>query len=80
MRAVLTRVKSASVTIDGEVTGKIGKGFDVCELYAPNGTAIPSAPHPSMIFWCRVPFEIREGDIMRAGSPKGFDKRRPDSL
>ena len=27
MRAVLTRVKSASVTIDGEVTGKIGQGF-----------------------------------------------------
>jgi putative protease len=60
--------------------GKIGVGFDVCELYAPDGTAIPSAPHPSMIFWCRVPFAIREGDIMRAGSPKGFDKRRPDSL
>ena len=27
MRAVLTRVKSASVTIDGEVVGKIGQGF-----------------------------------------------------
>ena len=27
MRAVLTRVKSASVTIDGNVVGKIGKGF-----------------------------------------------------
>ena len=27
MRAVLTRVKSASVTIGGEVAGKIGKGF-----------------------------------------------------
>ena len=27
MRAVLTRVKSASVTIDGAVKGKIGKGF-----------------------------------------------------
>ena len=27
MRAVLTRVKSASVTIDGEIVGKIGKGF-----------------------------------------------------
>ena len=60
--------------------GKIGVGFDVREMYAADGSAIPSAPHPSMIFWCRVPFEIREGDIMRAGSPKGFDKRRPDSL
>ena len=27
MRAVLTRVTSASVTIDGQVVGKIGKGF-----------------------------------------------------
>lgn len=60
--------------------GKIGRGFDVRELYAQDGTALSSAPHPSMIFWCRVPFEIREGDIMRAGSSKGFDKRRPDSL
>ena len=27
MRAVLTRVTSASVTIDGQVVGQIGKGF-----------------------------------------------------
>ena len=27
MRAVLTRVRSASVTIDGQMVGKIGKGF-----------------------------------------------------
>ncbi len=27
MRAVVTRVNEASVTIDGQVTGKIGKGF-----------------------------------------------------
>ena len=27
MRAVLTRVKSASVTIDGKVNGQIGRGF-----------------------------------------------------
>ena len=27
MRAVVTRVRSASVTIDGQVVGKIGKGF-----------------------------------------------------
>ena len=44
---------------------KTGRGFDVTELYLPNGTATESAPHPSMIFWCRVPFEVREGDIMR---------------
>ena len=27
MRAVLTRVKSASVTVEGNVIGKIGQGF-----------------------------------------------------
>ena len=27
MRAVLTRVKHATVTVDGEVKGKIGEGF-----------------------------------------------------
>ena len=39
MRAVLTRVKSASVTIDGEVVGKIGKGFLILLGVGPNDTA-----------------------------------------
>ena len=38
MRAVLTRVKSASVTIDGEVTGKIGQGFLILLGVGPNDT------------------------------------------
>ena len=38
MRAVLTRVRSASVTIDGEVTGKIGKGFLILLGVGPNDT------------------------------------------
>ena len=46
---------------------KIGNPFVVNELYLPYGSAIESAPHPSMIFWCRVPFAVCEGDIMRAG-------------
>lgn len=46
---------------------KIGNPFIVNELYLPDGSAIEAAPHPSMIFWCRVPFDVREGDIMRAG-------------
>ena len=44
---------------------KIGRAFDVRELYLPDGSETESAPHPSMIFWCRVPFEVKEGDIMR---------------
>ena len=38
MRAVLTRVNSASVTIDGECVGKIGKGFLILLGVGPNDT------------------------------------------
>ncbi len=46
---------------------KLGAPLTVTELYLPGGEAVESAPHPSMIFWTRVPFEVRAGDIMRAG-------------
>ena len=46
---------------------KIGAPFTVTEIYLQNGETTESAPHPSMIFWARVPFEVSEGDIMRAG-------------
>ena len=38
MRAVLTRVKSASVTIDGKIVGKIGRGFLILLGVGPNDT------------------------------------------
>ena len=38
MRAVLTRVKSASVTIDSKVNGKIGRGFLILLGIGPNDT------------------------------------------
>ena len=38
MRAVLTRVKSASVTIDSQVVGKIGKGFLILLGVGPEDT------------------------------------------
>ena len=38
MRAVLTRVKSASVTIDGELSGKIGQGFLILLGVGPEDT------------------------------------------
>ena len=38
MRAVLTRVKSASVTIDGSVVGNIGKGFLILLGVGPQDT------------------------------------------
>ena len=39
MRAVLTRVKSASVTIDGERVGQIGQGFLILLGVGPEDTA-----------------------------------------
>ncbi len=39
MRAVLTRVKSASVAIHGEVVGKIGQGFLILLGVGPEDTA-----------------------------------------
>ena len=38
MRAVLTRVRSASVTIDGEKVGEIGKGFLILLGVGPEDT------------------------------------------
>ena len=38
MRAVLTRVKSASVTIDGQMVGSIGKGFLILLGVGPEDT------------------------------------------
>lgn len=38
MRAVLTRVKSASVTVDGQKTGEIGRGFLILLGVGPGDT------------------------------------------
>ena len=38
MRAILTRVKYASVAIDGEIVGKIGQGFLILLGVGPNDT------------------------------------------
>ena len=38
MRAVLTRVSSASVTVDGRITGQIGRGFLILLGVGPNDT------------------------------------------
>ncbi|MBO5938670.1 MAG: U32 family peptidase [Clostridia bacterium] len=46
---------------------KIGRAFSVSELYDESGAPIESAPHPSMKFFARVPFEVAAGDIMRSG-------------
>ena len=58
--------------------GCVGKPFTVTELYDGEGMPIDSAPHPSMPFWCRVPFPVSAGDILRAGEAQGFVPRAPE--
>ena len=45
--------------------GKTGRAFTVTGLFDADGAPIGSAPHPLMEFLLRVPFEVRDGDILR---------------
>ncbi len=46
--------------------GKCGAPFTVDEMIGLNGEKISSAPHPSMLFKLKVPFEVKAGDILRS--------------
>ena len=46
--------------------GMIGRELTIGELFDENMNPIESTPHPYMKFYMKVPFEIREGDILRA--------------
>ena len=46
--------------------GTIGRELTVGELFDENMNPIESTPHPYMKFYMKVPFEICEGDILRA--------------
>lgn len=48
--------------------GKFGRAFEISEMYDENMNMIESAPHPFMNFYIKVPFEVREGDILRGAS------------
>lgn len=45
--------------------GKIGRSFTAELLFDTEGNPIESTPHPLMEFWLGVPFEVKEGDILR---------------
>ena len=62
MRAVLTRVSSASVTIDGEVVGKIGKGFLILLGVGPEDTEAESRYLAEKALGLRV-FEDENGKM-----------------
>jgi U32 family peptidase len=45
--------------------GKTGRAFTADMMWDKDGNEIGSAPHPSMVFKIRLPFEASEGDIIR---------------
>lgn len=62
MRAVVTRVKEASVVIEGTIGGKIGLGFLVLLGIGPEDTAAEAARLAEKICNCRV-FEDGNGKM-----------------
>ncbi len=62
MRAVVTRVKSASVLIEGEVNGSIGQGFLVLLGIAPEDTEFEAVKLADKICGARV-FEDENGKM-----------------
>ena len=45
---------------------KTGRPFVISEIYGEDGNRIPSAPHPYMKTYIRVPFVPKKGDILRS--------------
>jgi len=48
--------------------GSVGKRFFASELYGTDMQPIESAPHPQMRYKLRLPFEAKEGDILRSST------------
>lgn len=48
--------------------GMFGRGFKIEGMTDLEGNPIESAPHPFMEFKIKLPFEGKEGDILRAGN------------
>jgi len=70
MRAVVTRVKEASVTIDGSVTGAISQGFLILLGVAPTDTPALCTKLADKILGLRV-FEDENGKMNRSLSDVG---------
>ena len=64
MKAVVTRVKRASVTIDGQINGQIGTGFLVLLGVGPNDTEETAVKLAEKICNLRV-FEDENGKMTR---------------
>ena len=46
---------------------QVGRALEITDLRDENGNEIESAPHPFMHFFVKVPFDVKVGDILRAG-------------
>lgn len=64
MRAVLTRVKSASVTVDGQVIGKIGQGFLILLGITHDDTEAQAVKLADKLTGLRI-FEDEDGKMNR---------------
>lgn len=47
--------------------GMFGRGFEILSMTDKDNNSIDNAPHPFMEFKVKLPFEGKEGDILRAG-------------
>ena len=68
-RATFIQRNKTSVgdTVEIISPGKLGRAFTVTDMKDESGEPIQSAPHPMMKFTLPVPFEVKEGDIIRSG-------------
>ena len=64
MRAVLSRVKNASVTVDGQVIGKIGQGFLILLGITNEDTEVQAAKLADKLTGLRI-FEDEDGKMNR---------------
>ena len=71
MRAVVTRVTSASVTIDGKVNGAIGRGFLVLLGIGPNDTPAQAARLADKVVGLRVFEDENEKMNLNLSAVKG---------
>ena len=46
---------------------QVGRALNISDLRDEKGEIIESAPHPFMHFFVKVPFDVKVGDILRAG-------------
>ena len=66
--ALMSQRNKMSFGEDAEIVtrGECGRALKIGELFDENGEPIDSTPHPYMRFYMKVPFEVKEGDILRA--------------